>query len=126
MRGRKKWMAFNPRTEGSIVVDRGAEKAILRQGRSLLPAGVKEVRGAFAMGSVISVLDEDGGEVARGLSNFSSDELERIRGLNSRKVPAVLGAETCFEEVIHRDNLVVVTRQAEGQTRGQAEGDANG
>jgi glutamate 5-kinase len=114
MRGRKKWMAFNPRTEGAIVVDRGAEKAILRQGRSLLPAGVKEVRGAFAMGSVISVLGEDGGEGARGLSNFSSDELERIRGLNSKKVPAVLGAETCFEEVIHRDNLVVVTR-AEGE-----------
>jgi glutamate 5-kinase len=118
MRGRKKWMAFNPRTEGSIVVDRGAEKAILRQGRSLLPAGVKEVRGAFAMGSVISVLGEDGDEVARGLSNFSSEELERIRGLNSKKVPAVLGAETCFEEVIHRDNLVVVTRQAEGDTNG--------
>jgi glutamate 5-kinase len=111
MRGRKKWMAFNPRTEGAIVVDRGAEKAILRQGRSLLPAGVKEVRGAFPMGSVVSVLDESGGEVARGLSNYSSEELERIRGMNSKKVPAVLGVETSFDEVIHRDNLVLVSRK---------------
>ncbi len=110
MRGRKKWMAFTPRTDGAIVVDRGAERAILRQGRSLLPAGVKEVRGAFPMGSVVSVLDEDGGEVARGLSNFSSEELQLIRGLNTKKVPEVLGAESSFDEVIHRDNLVVVSK----------------
>jgi glutamate 5-kinase len=111
MRGRKKWMAFNPRTEGAIIVDKGAERAILRQGRSLLPAGVREVRGVFPMGSVVSVLDEAGGEVARGLSNFSSEELERIRGMNSKKVPAVLGVEHSFDEVIHRDNLVLVSRK---------------
>ena len=111
MRGRKKWMAFTPRTDGAIVVDRGAEKAILRQGRSLLPAGVREVRGAFPMGSVVSVLDESGAEVARGLSNFSSEELARIRGLNSRKVPEVLGVEISFDEVIHRDNLVVTRKE---------------
>ncbi len=115
MRGRKKWMAFNPRTEGAIVVDRGAEKALVREGRSLLPAGVKEVRGDFPMGSVVSILGEDGGEVARGLSNFSSEELTRIRGLNTRRVPEVLGADTCFDEVVHRDNLVVISRgQVEG------------
>jgi glutamate 5-kinase len=112
MKGRKKWMAFNPRTEGSIVVDRGAEKAILRQGRSLLPAGVKDVRGDFAMGSVISILDEDGEEVARGLSNFSSGELALIRGMNTKRIPEVLGAEAYFDEVVHRDNLVVVDRRA--------------
>ena len=111
MKGRKKWMAFNPRTEGSIVVDRGAEKAILRQGRSLLPAGVKAIRGEFAMGSVISILDEDGEEVARGLSNFSSAELALIRGMNTKKIPEVLGAEAYFDEVVHRDNLVVVDRR---------------
>jgi glutamate 5-kinase len=108
MRGRKKWMAFNPQTEGAIVVDGGAEKAICRQGRSLLPAGVKGIRGAFAMGSVISIIDEQGREVARGLSNFSSDELEKIRGLNTKRIPEVLGAEAFFEEVVHRDNLVIV------------------
>jgi glutamate 5-kinase len=110
MKGRKKWMAFNPQTEGSIVVDRGAEKAILEQGRSLLPAGVMGIRGAFAMGSVISILDEQGREVARGLSNFSSDELEKIRGMNTNRIHEVLGVEEHFDEVVHRDNLVVVAK----------------
>ena len=109
MKGRKKWMAFNPRTEGAIVVDRGAERAILRQGRSLLPAGVKDIRGAFAIGSVVSILDEDGHEVARGLSNFASEELSKIRGLNTKKIAEVLGIEEHFDEVVHRDNLVVMS-----------------
>jgi len=108
MKGRKKWMAFNPRTEGAIVVDRGAEKAILQQGRSLLPAGVREIRGEFGIGSVISILGEDGREVARGLSNFASEELGKIRGLNTRKISEVLGIEEHFDTVVHRDNLVVV------------------
>jgi glutamate 5-kinase len=111
MRGRKKWMAFNPSTDGSIVVDRGAEKAILKMGRSLLPAGVKSVQGGFTIGSVISIVNEDGREVARGLSNFSSVELERIQGLNTSRIAEVLGAEASFDEVVHRDNLVVVAQQ---------------
>ena len=110
MKGRKKWMAFNPRTEGSIVVDRGAERALLKQGRSLLPAGVKEVRGAFALGSVVSIINEDGSEVARGLTNFSSEDLGRIRGMNTKKIPEILGAEAYFDEVVHRDNLVIVSK----------------
>jgi glutamate 5-kinase len=108
MRGRKKWMAFNPHTEGTIVVDRGAVKAILEQGRSLLPAGVRDVRGSFGQGSVVSIQGEDGREVARGLCNFSSEELAKIRGMNTRRIPEVLGTETYFSEVIHRDNLVIV------------------
>ena len=114
MKGRKKWMAFNPQTEGAIVVDRGAERAILRQGRSLLPAGVKEVRGRLRPWAASSPSrTRTGGEVARGLSNFSSEELERIRGLNTKKIPEVLGAEASFDEVVHRDNLVVVDREEE-------------
>jgi glutamate 5-kinase len=108
IRGRKKWMALTPRTEGAIVVDGGAERAIRTQGRSLLPAGVKAIRGPFAMGSVVSIVDEQGREVARGLSNFSSEELEKIKGLNTKQVPVVLGSEAVFEEVVHRDNLVIV------------------
>ena len=112
MKGRKKWMAFNPRTEGAIQVDRGAERAIVKQGRSLLPAGVKAIRGPFAMGSVVSILDEDGREVARGLSNFSSEDLEKIRGLNTKKIPEVLGEEAYFDEVVHRDNLVITVKDS--------------
>jgi glutamate 5-kinase len=110
LRGRKKWMAFNPRTDGAIVVDRGAARALLKHGRSLLPAGVTSIRGPFPMGSVVAILDEEGLEVARGLSNFSSVELEKIRGMNSKKIPEVLGAEAYFDEVVHRDNLVIVSK----------------
>ncbi|HET6452356.1 MAG TPA: glutamate 5-kinase [Spirochaetia bacterium] len=110
MKGRKKWMAFNPRTEGAIIVDRGAERALLKQGRSLLPAGIKAIRGQFEMGSVVSIQDEDGREVARGLTNFGSEDLERIRGLNTKKIPEVLGEETYFDEVVHRDNLVITAK----------------
>jgi glutamate 5-kinase len=108
IKGRKKWMAFNPQTEGAIVVDAGAEKAIVQHGRSLLPAGVKDAKGSFRMGSVVSIQSESGKEVARGLINFSSDELLKIRGLNSKKIPEALGVEASFEEVVHRDNLVIV------------------
>jgi glutamate 5-kinase len=111
MKGRKKWMAFNPQTEGVVVVDGGARRAILGQGRSLLPAGVKGVKGTFAMGSVVAIQDEQGNELARGLCNFSSAELEKIRGLNTKKIPEILGAEATFDEVVHRDNLVVVTHE---------------
>ena len=108
IKGRKKWMAFNPQTEGVIVVDAGAEKAIVQHGKSLLPAGVKEARGSFTMGSVVSIQSEGGKEIARGLSNFDVQELMKIRGLNSKKIPETLGVEASFEEVVHRDNLVIV------------------
>lgn len=111
MKGRKKWMAFNPQTDGAIVVDPGAEKAIVAQGRSLLPAGVKAVKGGFTMGSVVSIQDEQGRELARGLTNFGSEELEKIRGMNTRRIPEVLGAEAYFDEVVHRDNLVIVAQE---------------
>ena len=70
---------------------------------------MKEIRGAFAMGGVISILDEGGREIARGLSNFSSDDLEKIKGMNTKKIPVVLG-QASFGEVVHRDNLVVVAQ----------------
>jgi glutamate 5-kinase len=121
LRGRKKWMAFTPSTEGAIVVDRGAERAVVRQGRSLLPAGVKAARGGFPMGGVISIRGEDGHEIARGLSNYSCEDLERIKGLNSARIASVLGVEATFAEVVHRDNLVVVDRDADSEA-GEAEG----
>jgi glutamate 5-kinase len=71
---------------------------------------VKEIRGVFPMGSVISILDEGGQEVARGLCNFSSDELSLIKGMNTKRIPELLGAEAVFGEVIHRDNLVIVAQ----------------
>jgi glutamate 5-kinase len=108
LRGRKKWIAFNPRTEGTIIIDRGGETAIVSGKRSLLPAGVREVVGDFRIGSNVSIQNEERREIARGLSNFSSDEINLIKGLNTRQIPEVLGTESYFDEIVHRDNMVIL------------------
>ncbi len=108
IRGRKKWIAFNPKIEGSVIIDSGGEQAIVSGNRSLLPVGVKEVIGNFGIGSNISIQNEDAKELARGLSNFSSDEIELIKGLNTKKIPQVLGTDSYFDEIVHRDNMVIL------------------
>jgi glutamate 5-kinase len=108
IRGRKKWIAFNPNVEGKIIIDAGGERAITKNRKSLLPAGVIEIVGTFGMGSNVSILNEKGREVARGLTNFSSGDLNRIKGLQTSRIGQVLGSGDYFEEVVHRDNMVVL------------------
>ena len=108
IKGRKKWIAFNPNVEGKIFIDSGGERAITDSRKSLLPAGVTGIEGSFKMGSNVAILNEKGREIARGLTNFSSDELEKIKGLQSNRIAQVLGAANYFEEVVHRDNMVIL------------------
>jgi glutamate 5-kinase len=108
MKGKKRWIAFSPKTAGRIVIDAGGERAIVGNKKSLLPAGVREVFGSFPIGSNVSIENEAHTEIARGLSNFSSDEIRAIKGLNSKRIPQVLGSDTYFEEVVHRDNMVIL------------------
>lgn len=108
IRGRKKWIAFNPKVEGTLVIDRGGERAIMEKKKSLLPAGIREVQGSFKIGSNVSIQNEEHREIARGLSNFSSEEIERIKGLKTSLIPGVLGTDSFFDEVVHRDNLVIL------------------
>jgi len=103
---RKRWIAFAVPPQGRLHVDEGAVAALLQRGKSLLPSGVVEVEGAFAAGAVVAVMG-GGREVARGLVNFDADELRRIRGAKTREIEARLGYRS-FDEVIHRDNLVVL------------------
>lgn len=105
---RKRWLAFGSRIEGSLLVDAGCAKAIRRPGgSSILPAGIKEVSGEFEAGHTVSVRDEDGNELARGLSHYSSQELEKIKGHKSSEIVSILGEKT-YDEVIHRDDLVIL------------------
>ena len=108
MKGKKRWIAFSPNTAGRIVIDGGGERAIVRDKKSLLPAGVREVFGPFPMGSNVSIENEAYVEIARGLSNFSSEEIGAIKGMNSKRIPQILGSDTYFEEVVHRDNMVIL------------------
>jgi glutamate 5-kinase len=102
----KRWLGFTARPKGRLVVDAGAGRAVQHQGRSLLPIGVVEVSGSFGKGDVVALCLADGSEFARGLTNYSAPDVARILGLRSEQIAAVLGSVP-YEEVVHRDNLVV-------------------
>jgi len=103
----KRWLGFTARPKGRLVVDAGARQAVQHKGRSLLPIGVAEVTGSFGKGDVVSLADPDGVEFARGLTNYSSADAARIRGLRTEQIGELLG-KVPYEEVVHRDNLVVI------------------
>jgi glutamate 5-kinase len=103
---RKRWIAFAVTPQGRLTVDAGAQQALTHQGKSLLPSGVVEVEGEFAAGEVVALVG-GGKEFARGLVNFEAEELRRIRGAKTRDIATRLGYKS-FDEVIHRDNLVIL------------------
>ncbi len=104
--GKKRWIAFATHPSGKIIIDEGAYVAICKRGKSLLPSGVIDVEGKFDVGDVVSCVTVDGKEVARGLVNYPSHDLERIKGLKSSDIEGVLGYKHS-DEVIHRDNMVI-------------------
>ena len=105
---RKRWLAFGARIQGSVVVDNGCAEAIHKAGGcSVLPAGITAVDGVFEPGSTISVKNAAGHELARGLSHYSSEELELIKGCKSSEIEDILGHKN-YDEVIHRDDLVIL------------------
>jgi len=104
---RKLWIAFARHPKGSVVVDAGARDALCLRGTSLLPAGVVAVTGVFRAGDPIAIVDVNGREVARGLTDLSSVDLDRIKGLKSADIGSV-APELQGLEVVHRDRLVIV------------------
>jgi glutamate 5-kinase len=104
---RKHWIAYNLKTVGEIVVDQGAHDAVVQKGKSLLPSGLKEVRGVFGVGDCVRCVDLEGREFARGLVNYSAQELNQIKGLHTSRIEKVLGYKA-YDEIIHRDDLVVL------------------
>lgn len=104
---RKQWMADHLRLRGRLLLDSGAAKALTKDGKSLLPVGVRGVEGVFETGDLVSCIDPDGKECARGLINYSSSDTRRIMGKPSSQIAAILG-EMTESELIHRDNLVVL------------------
>ena len=109
---RKRWIGFTVQPRGRLLLDAGARRAIEQDGRSLLAIGVVGVEGRFGKGDIVALHEPDGEEFARGLSNYKSDELRRIQGLQSSEIAATLG-HCPYEEVIHRDNMVVTRVNAE-------------
>lgn len=104
---RKRWIAFAVPPQGRLLVDSGAQRALAKQGRSLLPSGLVEVDGDFQAGEVVVLAGADGKEFARGLVNYDADELKQIRGVKTTVIEEILGYKR-LDEVIHRDNLVLL------------------
>ncbi len=104
---RKHWIAFGAKPEGRLVVDDGAERALKTGGKSLLPAGIREVHGEFELGETVSVVNANNVEIARGLVAYPAADLRRISGLQSGAIEARLGYKS-IDEAIHRDDLVIL------------------
>lgn len=107
LEARKCWIAFGTKCRGRIFIDKGASGALLERGKSLLPSGITKVEGDFQSGDTVSIIGADGKEIARGMAAFSSEETDLIRGRKSTEISKVLGYDAA-EEVIHRDNLVIL------------------
>lgn len=104
---RKRWIAFAAPPQGRLTVDAGARNALTERGKSLLPSGVVDVEGEFHAGEVVSLSEPDGKEFARGLINYDAVELRKIQGAKTSALEELLGYKS-FDEVIHRDNLVLL------------------
>ncbi len=103
---RKRWIAYGLLPAGKLYLDEGAIAAISLGGKSLLAAGIKAVEGEFDTQDAVQLCDSNGNEIARGLVNYNSNDLQKIRGCHSREIPTILGYAG-VETVIHRDNLVL-------------------
>ncbi len=105
--GKKRWIGYATNIIGKIIINNGAKKAILEKGSSLLPIGVTDVINEFKRGEVISILDENKEEIARGITNYSSDECKRIMGQHSDNILDLLGSKT-YDEIVVRDNITTL------------------
>jgi glutamate 5-kinase len=103
---RKQWLAGQLQVKGQLILDAGAVAVVLKEGRSLLPVGVKSVSGGFSRGDLVSCVNENGEEIARGLVNYSAVETLKIKGKSTELIIEVLGYRE-DDELIHRDNMVV-------------------
>jgi len=108
---RKHWISHTLRPKGTLHVDRGAERAVVERGRSLLPAGLVRVEGRFDRGDCVRCVGPDGREFARGLINYAAEDAEKIRGVQTREIDGLLGYKGS-DELVHRDDLVVVASAA--------------
>jgi glutamate 5-kinase len=104
---RKQWMADHLRLRGKLVLDAGAIRALVLEGKSLLPVGVRAVDGEFGPGDVVACVDAAGKECARGLVNYSAADTRRIMGLPSAQIADILGVMP-ESELMHRDNLIIL------------------
>jgi glutamate 5-kinase len=107
VQARKQWLANQTYLQGTVTLDDGAVTALKKNGKSLLPVGIKSVSGEFKRGEIISCVDQSGNEIARGLTNYDSVQSKLIIGKSSKEIQDILG-QVDEKELIHRDNLILM------------------
>jgi glutamate 5-kinase len=112
MQAKKRWLSFFSKVSGELKIDNGAEKAVVMNGKSLLPSGLIEIKGQFERGDTVDIVNCDGKVIAKGLINFSSNECDKIKGAQSQDIPKLLQINLDLiavdDEIIHRDNMVIL------------------
>lgn len=106
LENRKQWIAYSAAVCGKIRVDEGAAAALVNKGKSLLPSGVTGVEGFFEMGGTVSIVGPDNQEIGRGITSYSSVEVDLIKGVQTKEISRILGHKD-YDEVVHRNNLVL-------------------
>lgn len=104
---RKGWIAYGIRSKGRLALDDGAKRAVSEMGKSLLPSGIRMVEGSFGIGDAVYLIDQEGRRIAKGLTNYSSEEIGKIIGKKTSEIEKVLGYRYS-DEVVHRDNMVLL------------------
>jgi glutamate 5-kinase len=107
MNDRKHWLRFASSVKGKIKVDDGARKALIKNGTSLLASGVIDVEEEFVSGDPVSIVDAEGVEFAKGITNYSSEEIKKIKGVQSKEIEQILGRKD-YDSVVYRSNLVLI------------------
>jgi len=107
LESRKRWMLSGLCVRGKLVVDSGAALALKKQNRSLLAAGIKQIEGEFDRGDIVDIYDVEGSHLGCGLANYSSSDVNLIKGTHSEKIATLLGVDY-GPEVVHRNNLAVL------------------
>ena len=105
--GKKRWIGYATNVIGKIVINKGAEEAVLKNDSSILPIGVVDIKNDFKKGEVVSILNENGEEIARGITNYSSEACRMIKGCYSDKIFDILGYKT-YDEIVIRDNITTL------------------
>lgn len=106
LENKKRWIAYSSLLCGKIFVDEGAAQALIHHGKSLLPSGITGVEGVFSAGNTVSIIERGGREVARGIVNYTAEEVEKIKGRQTEEIICILGYKD-YDEVVHRNNLVL-------------------
>ena len=103
---RKRWIFFNQRIKGKIIVDKGAEDALVNHSKSLLPGGVVRAEKDFSEGSIVGIFNIDDKMIGKGITYYSSKDIVKIKGKKTFQIKSVMGKD-CYDEIIHRDNMII-------------------